>query len=356
MKLKYFCAVLCGVAALSLVSCGSTPKSSASADSNTKSNSLNADSTKASAEKAKKEAEIAKKTEKAVANADAAREAAIKAGAEKYYPKLLSDIDKEYESLKKKIAANPGTDYSANIEEIAKKYEALEKASLARKMQEDISKLDFDFTSVDKNAAQTGADALKRFNSLNSNASGDELLSNAEAAYKAYKTLMDKGYKAMAARERSDALKAKKDADSVKAAVAKKTKEQYTQAANKFVKADAAYSRGSTYDAYNGYKEVKESYTELYEIVKQDREAAQAALEKAKQRVAEAATYSAEADTIAPITEKVAGIEDESTTLLEKDNFANPEDAVIDVESNETAKAVEKAAEAAIAEDDAKKK
>lgn len=356
MKLKYFCAVLCGVAALSLVSCGSTPKSSASADSNTKSNSLNADSTKASAEKAKKEAEIAKKTEKAVANADAAREAAIKAGAEKYYPKLLSDIDKEYESLKKKIAANPGTDYSANIEEIAKKYEALEKASLARKMQEDISKLDFDFTSVDKNAAQTGADALKKFNSLNSNASGDELLSNAEAAYKAYKTLMDKGYKAMAARERSDALKAKKDADSVKAAVAKKTKEQYTQAANKFVRADAAYSRGSTYDAYNGYKEVKESYTELYEIVKQDREAAQAALEKAKQRVAEAATYSAEADTIAPITEKVAGIEDESTTLLEKDNFANPEDAVIDVESNETAKAVEKAAEAAIAEDDAKKK
>lgn len=355
MKLKHLCAVLCGIAALSLVACKSTPKSTADADG-TKKSALTADAAKAAAEKAKKEAEIAKKTEAAIANADSARQAAIDAGAEKYYPKLLNDIDKQYDALKKKIAANPGTDYSAEVAEIAKKYEALEKASLARKMQDDMANLDFDFSSVDKNAAQTGADALKKFNSLNSNASGDDLLSSAEAAYNAYKTLLDKGYRAMAARERNDALKAKKDADSVKAAVAKKTKEQYTKAANTFVKADALYSRGSTYDAYSGYKTAKESYLELYEIVKQDREAAQAALEKAKQRVAEAANYSAEADTIAPITEKVAGIEDENVTLLEKDEFANPNDAVIDVESNETAKAVEKAAEAAIAEDEAKKK
>lgn len=348
MKFKHMCALLCGVIALSFAACKSTPKSSADSDPNKKS-AVGSNVSGAAAEKAKKEVEAA------VANADSARAAAIEAGAETYYPGLLADIDKEYAALKKKIAANPGANYSAEVAEIAKKYNALEKASLARKMQDDIASLDFDLASIDHAAAEAGEEALKKFESLGSTASGDELLSSAEDAYNAYKTLMDKGYKALAARERNDALKAKKDADSVKAAVAKKTKEQYTQAANRFVKADASYSRGSTYDAYNGYRAAKESYLELYEIVRQDREAAQAALEKAKQRVAEAAAYSAEADTIAPITEKIAGIEDENVTLLEKDNFANPNDAVIDVESNETAKAVEKAAEAAIAEDDAKK-
>ena len=48
--------------------------------------------------------------------------------------------------------------------------------------------------------------------------------------------------------------------------------------------------------------------------------------------------YTEEADTIAPLNEEVAGIEKEDTVLLESDNFANPEDSVIDVESSEDAK------------------
>ena len=346
--------MLCGVAILSFASCKSTPTDTA--DKN-KSNLVDDDAAakKAAKDKAAKEAQIEKQNKTLLESAEAARQAAVDAGAEVQYPKLFSGVDKIYSDLKAKVAANPKADHSAEIKDVTAKFEALEKASLAKKMQEEMEKLDFDFSSVDKKAAEDGANALKKFGSLTSSTDGEELLAQANAAYDAYKMLLDKGYRAMSARERNAALAAKKDADSVKAAVAKKTKEEYTQAADKFIKADASYSRGKAYDAYEGYKFAKEKYLELYEIVKADREAAQAALEKAKQRVAEAASYSAEADTIAPLKEQVAGIEEEGATLLEKDNFANPEDAVIDVESSETAKTVEKAAEKAIAEDDAKK-
>lgn len=362
MKIKYLALTLCGVAILSLAACKSTPAPS-SGKGNSTTKSATAESAaekaareKAAAEKASKEAQIEKTNRNLLEKAESARSAAVEAGAEKYYPKLFAEVDKQYDALKKKVAANPKTDHSAEINEITKKFEALEKASLAKKMQEEIKGFDFDFTSVDNAAATAGEEALRKFGAMDLNSSGDDLLAQAEAAYKAYKTLMDKGYRAMAAKERAAALEAKKDADSVKAAVAKKSKDDYAKASNKFVRADASYSRGSTYDAFEGYKEAKETFLSLYEIVKKDREEAQAALEKAKQRVAEAASYSAEADDIAPLKEKVAGIEDENVTLLEKDEFANPDDAIIHVENNENAKTVEKAAAEAIAEEEAKNK
>ena len=140
----------------------------------------------------------------------------------------------------------------------------------------------------------------------------------------------------MAKTERAAALEAKKNADSVKAGVAKKA--EYIEASNTFKKADASFVTKDLEGAYKGYRTAKNTFTNLYETIAAKRAAAQAAIERAKQRVAEAENYTKEADTIAPIEGEVAGIEKEDAVLLEADNFANPDDAVINVEDSDDAK------------------
>ena len=163
--------------------------------------------------------------------------------------------------------------------------------------------------------------------------------------------MVNKGLKANAGRERQAALEAKKNADSVKAGVARK--EEYTKASEIFKKADSSYVTANLEGAFNGYKTSKEAFTSMYEEIKEKRAAAQALIDAAKQKVADSENYAIEADSIAPLEGETAGIEAEDAVLLEEDNFANPEDAVIDVEEGATAKTAEKVAETAIAVEEA---
>ena len=348
MKIKHLVFISCLFAGFFFASCKSTPEAEPE--------STEADSSADSAENSEStEASVAETNANLLDKAEKAREAAVAAEAQKYYPELFSETDKYYVEVKNNVAAHPDTDWSASIKDVTEKWESLEKAALAQAMKEKIDALDIDMSQIDHAAVEKGQKALEQYKNLGSSASGADLLAQANEAYAAYKLLLDKGYSALAARERKAAVEAKKNADSVKAAVAKKTKDDYAKAADTFIKADASYSRANCAAAYDGYKSSKETFISLYETVKKDREEAQAALEKAKQRVAQSASYSEEADAIAPLTEKVAGIEDENAVLLEEETFANPDDAIIDVESSDTAKTVEKAAEAAIAVEDALK-
>jgi len=130
-------------------------------------------------------------------------------------------------------------------------------------------------------------------------------------------------------------------------------KEEYKKASEIFKKADSSYVTANIEGAFNGYKTAKETYSALYEEIKEKRAAAQALIDAAKQKVADSENYAKEADTIAPLEGVVAGIEAEDAVLLEEDNFANPEDAVINVEDGTTAKTAEKVAETAIAVENA---
>lgn len=276
---------------------------------------------------------------------ETARTNAIESGAQENYPEIFDSADKEYELLKKNIDENSNIDYSAQIDDLVLKYEALAKASAAKAMKDRADEMGF--SEFDKSAYEKGQSALDSFVSAQN---GKDSLENANSAYDSYNLLLQKGFTALAGRERNAALAAKKNADSVKAGVAKK--EEYTSASEMFKKADSSYVTKDIESAYNGYKTSKEKYTEIYEIVAKNRAAAQAALERAKQKVQEAESYSEEADGIAPLSEQVAGIESEDAVLLEEDNLADPDDAVIDVEDGETAKNAQKTASDAIAEEE----
>ena len=101
--------------------------------------------------------------------------------------------------------------------------------------------------------------------------------------------------------------------------------------------------------AYIGYKSSKESFSEMYEIVKKDREETEARLAAAREKVNAAEQTAVAADSAAPLTEKIAGIEDENAVLLQSDTFANPEDSISDVESGDVAKKAEQIADDAMA-------
>ncbi len=347
MKLKHLGVISCACAALFLASCGSTPTAEEELDFNP------AEKTEETVEQpAETAADFAAVNQASLEIAEAAREAAVKADAQKYYQEKFNETDKLYIELKNKVSSDSKTDYSAEIKDVADKFNALAKASLARSMKDRADELGF--AGEDQNSYDKGQKALSDYESLSAGSSSSDLLSKANEAFDAYSILMLKGFKAFAGRERNAAIEAKKNADSVKAGVAKK--EEYKKASSEFKDADTAYVTKNIESAYRGYKAAKEAYTSLYETVSKNRAAAQEAIERAKQKVAEAANYSTEADTVSPLEGEVAGIEKEGAVLLEEDNLANPDDAIINIEAGETAQTAEKEAAAAIAVEEAANK
>ncbi|BDC96745.1 MULTISPECIES: hypothetical protein [Treponema] len=283
-----------------------------------------------------------------IEKAEAARLRAVEAKAPTYYADFFKATDGSFSGVKDKFAAEPKNDYSAELNEIIVRFDSMQKASLAQALKTKAATMAE--SDLDASILKVGEEALSNYDSLcASSGSGKELLAQAEIALKAYDSLVNKGFTAMVGRERKAAIAAKKDAESVKCQVAKRTKDSYVKATEVFKKAESAYTYRNNEAAYNGYKSAKESYITMFETVKKDRADAEAALEKAKQAKLEAEKFAAETDETNPLTEKVAGIEDENAVLLEQDSFANPEDSVIDVESGELAETAAKIADEAIA-------
>lgn len=353
MKLKSFAALSCICAGFLLASCGSTPTAEEELDFDPTQTEENAEPVQTEPETPAVETpDFSAANQTLIEAAEKARQAAVEADAQKYYPEKFDSTDKWYIEVKEKVSSDSKTDHSADIKDVTDKFNALTKASLARSMKDRADELGF--AGEDKDSYDKGSKALEEYDALAANANSSDLLAKADAAYDAYSALMLKGFKAFAGRERNAALEAKKNADSVRAAVAKK--EEYKKASDTFKAADTAYVTKNIESAYRGYKSAKESYTELYETVSKNRAAAQEAIDRAKQKVAEAENYSTEADSISPLESEVAGIEKEDAVLLEEDNLANPDDAVINVEEGVTAQTAEKEAAAAIAVEDAANK
>ena len=87
--------------------------------------------------------------------------------------------------------------------------------------------------------------------------------------------------------------------------------------------------------ALKNYQSAKGQFEVLFKTVSEKREAAQKAMEAAKNAVLETQDYAATADKEAPLTgEEVQGIESEDAVLLEVETFADPKAA--EVELSET--------------------
>lgn len=323
---KYLLTLLCVTAIFSFFSCGSTPTAEPGIEKQTGDVNLVEEEKKEEEEATEPTSgDFSKANEALLSQAESARQKAIEAGAEEYFPDVLASDDSYFDEVKAAVSANPTEDHSAKITEAISRYNALATASLAKEMKKKADELGLSDEAAEK--------ALADFET---SSTGSDMNTNANKAFSAYSTLLVKHLGDMAKSEREAAREAKKKADEVKAGVSRKA--EYTEASNTFKKADSAFVTRNVEEAYKGYRTAKNAFLSLYESISEKRAEALAAIERAKQRVAEAEAYTKEADEIAPLQGEVAGIEKEDAVLLEEDNFANPEDAVIDIDNSEEAK------------------
>ncbi|MCR4900541.1 MAG: hypothetical protein K5907_06980 [Treponema sp.] len=261
----------------------------------------------------------------ALANMSSSRQAAIDSKAEDFAPDFFNSLEKEYDALKAR--AENGEDVADECNELAKKYQALAAYVKALEAKETIG--NYELPAFAQTAYDKGCNDLDKFEELfdNPDATGDELLATATSAYASFKTVLTALYKEIAKDSRDDAIEAKKDADSVKAAVSQKT--EYTKAADLVKKGDSLYAMNSFESAANNYKEAYDIFMKLYSDIFDKRAAALAAIEAAKKSVEESAAIAEEADLESPLTGDVDGIEAEDAVLLKEDEYAAPEDAEV---------------------------
>ena len=253
-----------------------------------------------------------------------ARQAAIDAGADKNCPDQMSKLDYLLAGLKD--SDNP----DAAAKSIIDRYNLLANYSTAVETKKEIDENGYD--SYAKNDYNRGVGNLEKveaaFNS-NSDDFDKSVFVNAENAVKDFNTVINVAYKKIAKEERENAMEAKRNADSVKAGVARKA--EYKEATDLITSGDSLYAMQNAKKATEKYKDATGKLTFLYKDVSEKRAAAQAAIEEAKKRVAESEKFAEEADIKAPITEQVEGIEDEDAVLLEADDYEDPEAAEADI-------------------------
>ena len=253
-----------------------------------------------------------------------ARKAAIEAGADRNCPDQMNKLDYLLAGLK------DSDDPDGAAKSIIDRYNLLANYSKAVDAKEEIEENEFE--SYARNNYDRGVENLSKVEAAFDSGSDDfdkTVFVNAENALKEFNTVINVAYKKIAKEEREAALEAKKDADSVKAGVARKA--EYKEAADLIQSGDSLYSMQNAKKATEKYESATTKFKYLYTDVAEKRAAAQAAIDEAKKRVAESEKFAEEADIKAPITEQVEGIEDEDAVLLEADDYEDPEDAEVEI-------------------------
>ncbi len=337
--MKKYLFLFVSIFALVFISCKSTPKAETAETPAETTQPAEQTAEEKAPEEAPAAADYTAENQQRLDKLLAARQSAIDAGA----PDILADQYNEAEAI-----LNNRKDYvqshladasvSSEIDDLALRYKALASAAEAYSTKLKIDEMGL--AEYDKADYDKGEASYKQVVDLYTNGSDNaSILAAADAGKASYAKVLLTGLKKIAANARTEAITAKKNADSVYAGVSEK--EIYKSCADKIIKADSNLVTGDPEAAFKGYKDAAASFTTLYESVSKKRAAAQARIDEAKQAVEKAKNYASQADEIAPLAEPVDGIEDENAVLLEEDTYNDPNAAVIDVD--ETAEGKEAA-------------
>lgn len=249
---------------------------------------------------------------------ESARQVAIDAGADKIASAQFVATDALFKKIKEQSAS--GVDTSSAFKELQDRYSALAEYSKAVSAKKKID--ENGFASYDQQKYDMGKSSLQELEKLfsQSNLSGSSMLSTAKQARTSFDSVLFAAYKKLAKDERTEAFKAKTKADGIKAGAA--AKDAYNNAVQEFKSGDSSYSMQNPEAAFNHYSNAKVEFSAVYATVLSAREAAQKAMEEAKNKVMESASYAQKADAEAPLSgEDVKGIEDADAKLLEDDIY-----------------------------------
>ena len=268
------------------------------------------------------------------------REKAVDAGAEDddATSDFFNALDEEYRrqrALAESEGINP--EMTNILRQINAAYEGLAQYEEAKAKKKLID--DNDYASNNQRAYNEGADLLEEleeimadsdsfFEELRSGESdaGTQFLNKATKANTDFTNVL----KAAANNMRTEAFKAKKQADSVKASVSRK--DDYDDGVSEFRAGDSNYVTGSVDESIENYTRARDIFATLYKEVAAARAEAQKKLSEAKKKVNHAWGVADEADKTDPLTEKIDGIEDHDAKLLEDDDFTDAENSYVEID------------------------
>lgn len=268
------------------------------------------------------------------------RERAIDAGAEDddATSDFFNALDEEYRRQRALAESEGISPEMTNIlRQINAAYEGLaqyEEAKAKKKLIDDNG-----YASNNQRAYDEGADLLEQleeimadsdsfFEELRSGESdaGTQFLNKATKANTDFTNVL----KAAANNMRTEAFKAKKQADSVKASVSRK--DDYDDGVSEFRAGDSNYVTGSVDESIENYTRARDIFATLYKEVAAARAEAQKRISDAKKKVNHAWGVADEADKTDPLTEKIDGIEDHDAKLLEDDDFTEAENSYVEID------------------------
>ena len=203
----------------------------------------------------------------ALAQAEAARKAAIEAGVDQVAPDELADTDSQLNALSAR--SNNGENVNLELADVSARYNALEQYAKAIAAKNRIDELDFvQYSQTDYDA---GNNVLTALASLfdDSSATGAQLLAQAATANASYARVLFAGFKVKAREECTAAFVAKRNADNVYAGVVEKTR--YNEAVEFYRNGDKTYALQEPEQAFNNYSNARNIFQTLYEEISEKR-------------------------------------------------------------------------------------
>ncbi len=235
-----------------------------------------------------------------------ARQKAVDAGAESFFPNELTVVDIAYrEAQTVKDAGGDAAEFDKKAADILEQYRALEQAALAADARKKINDMNFaGYAQADYDAAEKAFSGIEQL--FNTGADGKDLYAQAKTAADRYRSVLNAAYGALAQKEREKVIALKKKADEIKASVADET--GYANAVAFYTRAEQEFKTGENESAYNNFVTCYGMLEPVYRDVAKKRALAEEALARAKRRVEESDAMAAKADSMVPI-EKVESLE-----------------------------------------------
>lgn len=247
------------------------------------------------------------------------REAAIAAGARKFYPEQFNQAE---EAEKKALQLYDADDVDGSYNEAQRallRYKALQRAMEALSLKKTIDENDFARYDTDSYelAGTRFNDAVAAYGSEDAAA-----LEAVESSVLLYRKVVNAGYKVLSVDMRDKAVQIRDLCDSIKAS--RSMKNEYSGALGTFVRADAFGKADEWESAYNGYSDAAVLFTDVYQQATLKKNAADAAIEAAKARQEYSSELAKKADEIAPLPEGAEGFSEEEP----EQDMSSDDDAV----------------------------
>ncbi|MBQ1834057.1 MAG: hypothetical protein II114_09885 [Treponema sp.] len=257
---------------------------------------------------------------------EAARMAAIDAGAKSAAPAIWNVTEGIYNTEKGLVDSGTKADLSSVLNDLIARYQGLENLAQAKDLKDEID--ENNLASFRQPTYDAGAKILSDLtNPLSTIQSGADFNKQAATAESDFRLVLRTAYNSLAQNERTAAYEAKLKADSVKAYVSRK--DEYTKAVTLYRNGELRRSVDPKL-ANESYKMSKEQFLTLFTEISAARAQAQKEIDEAKKSVKQSADAAEHADAEAPLgNEPVEGIEAEDAKLLEDDDFSDAGEAAV---------------------------